>query len=409
MERNLDVYLNQTLIGYLSIDKQGDMAFIYNQAYASNKQNLPLSQSLPLQEAAYDAKQCRPFFSGILPEAHLRASIARQLGISEKNDFALLSAIGGECAGAVSLLPSSVTPSNLNPEYRTLDEHALATILDTMHQKPMLVGEDGIRLSLAGAQDKLAVAYINNEIAIPINGAPSTHILKPINRDFPSLIENECFCLNLAKKIGLNTAEASLHHANNKPYLLIKRYDRIKTNTSHNIQRLHQEDFCQALGIIPEMKYQREGGPDLASCFQLIRQVSSLPVLDIKSLLQGVLFNLIIGNNDAHSKNFSLLYNKQQTRLAPFYDLISTVCYPELATKMAMKIGSKYNFNVLYPRHIIQMAEASSLSKALVRKETMSMIKKIQDHLTDSPFTPIILKRADTLLQRLNLSVQNKT
>ena len=178
MDRKLDVYLHQNLIGYLSIDSHGDMAFSYTPIYAINKQNLALSQSLPLQAEAFDAKQCRPFFSGILPEAHLRASIARQLGISEKNDFSLLSAIGGECAGAVSLLPSSVTPDTLNPEYRTLDEQALANILDTMHQKPMLVGEDGIRLSLAGAQDKLAVAYIDNQIAIPINGAPSTHILK---------------------------------------------------------------------------------------------------------------------------------------------------------------------------------------------------------------------------------------
>lgn len=403
MNRKLDVYLHQTLIGCLSIDSLGDMAFNYTPAYASNKQHLVLSQSLPLQTEAFDAKQCRPYFSGILPEAHLRASIARQLGISEKNDFALLSAIGGECAGAVSLLPSSVTPDNLNPEYRTLDEQALANILDTMHQKPMLVGEDGIRLSLAGAQDKLAVALINHQISIPINGAPSTHILKPMNKDFLSLIENECFCLNLAKKIGLNTAEAALHYANKQPYLLIKRYDRI--NNHHEIQRLHQEDFCQALGIIPEMKYQREGGPDLASCFQLIRNVSTLPVLDIKALLQGVLFNLIIGNNDAHGKNFSILYDQHNTRLAPFYDMISTVYYPSLATKMAMKIGSKYNFDVLYPRHIMQMAEAARLSKALVRKETISMIEKIKTHLTDSPFTAIIQKRANTLSQRLNLSV----
>ncbi|MDF1828028.1 MAG: type II toxin-antitoxin system HipA family toxin [Legionellaceae bacterium] len=402
MTRKLDVYLHQNLIGCLSIDSQGDMAFSYTSSYASNKQNLVLSQSLPLQTKTFDAKQCRPFFSGILPEAHLRASIARQLGISEKNDFSLLSAIGGECAGAVSLLPSSVTPENLKPEYRTLDEQALTNILDTMHQKPMLVGEDGIRLSLAGAQDKLAVSCINQQIAIPINGAPSTHILKPVNRDFLTLIENECFCLNLAKKVGLNTAEAVLHYANHQPYLLIKRYDRVQTH--QNIQRLHQEDFCQALGIIPEMKYQREGGPDLASCFQLIRNVSTLPVLDIKALLHGVLFNLIIGNNDAHGKNFSLLYDQQHTRLAPFYDLISTVYYPELATKMAMKIGSKYNFDVLYPRHIMQMADEAGLSKALVRKETMNMIKKIQTHLTESPFTSTIQKRAATLLHRLSLA-----
>ncbi len=401
MNRELEVYLNQALIGRLSINSQNDMIFSYQREYAENKQNQALSQSLPLQKAPYGPKQCRPFFSGILPEAHLRTAIARQLGISEKNDFALLSAIGGECAGAVSLLPPDVAPIDLKPDYQIINNNAVAAILETMIQKPMLVGEDGIRLSLAGAQDKLAVALIDGHIAIPMGGAPSTHILKPINRGFPSLIENESFCLDLASKVGLNTAKAALYQANGKPYLLIKRYDRTQVN--QHTQRLHQEDFCQALGIVPEMKYQREGGPSLIDCFELIRQVSSLPVVDIKMFLQGILFNLMIGNNDAHGKNFSLLYKNKQTRLAPFYDMISTAYYPELASKMAMKIGSKYNFDMLSPRHIMQMAESAQLSKALVQKEVINMVQKIQHHLMEipeSPFTPIILKRTQILLNR---------
>lgn len=395
----MNVYLNQTLTGQLSIDSYGDMTFIYNEAYLENKNNLPLSRSLPLQKAAYIAKQCHPFFGGLLPEAHLRISIARQLGISDKNDFALLAAIGGECAGAVSLLPESLPPGGLQPDYHLVDDNAMLNILQTMRQKPMLAGEDGIRLSLAGAQDKLAVAIIDGHIAIPMNGAPSTHILKPINWNYPSLIENECFCLELARKIGLNTAEASLHKADNTPYLLVKRYDRVKTEKG--IQRLHQEDFCQALGISPEMKYQREGGPGISDCFQIVRNSSSLPVVDIKQLLQAVLFNLIIGNNDAHGKNFSFVYKGQQTRLAPFYDLISTIYYPNLATKMAMKIGSRYDFDGLFPRHIVQMSEDAMLSSALVRKETQRIIAKIQTHITESPFTPTILQRAEKLSQRI--------
>ncbi|WP_028383517.1 HipA domain-containing protein [Legionella moravica] len=129
----------------------------------------------------------------------------------------------------------------------------------------MIVGEDGIRLSQAGAEDKLPVAFIEGNLAIPMNGAPSTHILKPINRDFPSLIENECFCLGLAKKIGLNAVGAAIHYADNTPYLLVKRYDRVETE--QGTQRVHQEDFCQALGISPEMKYQRQGGPQMSEWF----------------------------------------------------------------------------------------------------------------------------------------------
>lgn len=300
------------------------------------------------------------------------------------------------------MLPPSLHIADLKPDYRQIDDNAVVEILHTMLQKPMLVGEDGIRLSLAGAQDKLAVTVMNGHLALPINGAPSTHILKPVNRDFPSLIENEWFCLNLARKIGLNAVEAELRYAEGTPYLLVKRYDRIVVE--HTIQRLHQEDFCQAMGIASEKKYQREGGPSLKDCFHLLKDVSSIPAIDIKMLLQGVLFNLIIGNNDAHGKNFSLLYSAKNSRLAPFYDMISTVYYPTLASKMAMKIGSKYEFDGLFPRHIEQMAEEIGLSPALVLKETVRIINVLEKHLEDSPFSDMIWQRANKLSERLQRS-----
>ncbi len=400
--QKLNVYLHQKLTGELSISTDGDMSFVYDATYLDDKESPILSQSLPLQNSPFNAKRCRPFFSGILPEAHLRTSIARHLGISEKNDFAILAAIGGECAGAVSLLPLKAHPTDLTPDYKIINDNAVSSILETMIQKPMLVGEDGIRLSLAGAQDKLAIAIIDGHIALPIGGAPSTHILKPVNRDFPSLIENECFSLELAREIGLNAVRATMHKtADGRPYLLVKRYDRIEKDKV--IQRLHQEDFCQAVGVIPEMKYQREGGIGITECFELIRRVSSIPVLDIKALLHGILFNLIIGNNDAHSKNFSLLYQKNQTRLAPFYDMISTIHYPTLANKMAMKVGSKYDFDSLFPRHIEQMANAANLSNALVGKELLNMINNMYRAMKNrrgEPYSQAILQRADKLIAR---------
>lgn len=391
MNNCLDVYLHQVLAGQLCMDKHGELAFSYHENYLADEKNKPLSQSLPLQPTLFSTKECRPFFGGILPEAQLRKAIAQQLGISEKNDFALLSAIGGECAGAISLFPANISPQDLQPSYKILNEEEVSIILQTMHQRPMIVGEDGIRLSLAGAQDKLPIAIQNGHIAIPINGAASTHILKPVNRDFPSLIENESFCLQLANSIGLNAVEAKIHTAMGYPYLLVKRYDRIFVH--EQIQRLHQEDFCQALAIMSEMKYQNEGGPGLADCFRLLRNVSTAPALDLKMLLQGILFNLIIGNNDAHGKNFSLLYQDQHTRLAPFYDMISTVQYPGLSQKMAMKIGSKYDFDVLFPRHLSQMAKETNLSPALV--------KKVQDKINKtSPYSEMIIHRADKIAQR---------
>lgn len=394
----LDVYLNQSLAGQLSIDEDGDMVFIYHHNYIENKKNQPLSHSLPLQKQAYKAKQCRPFFGGILPEGDLRESIARQFGISKNNDFALLSAIGGDCAGAVSLLPSS-SSADLKPDYQLIDDAELAKRLQNSPQKPLLSGETGARLSLAGAQDKLVIAIINEHIMIPKNGAPSTHIIKPANPDFPLLVENECFCLQLARKIGLNAVEASIHEVNGNPYLLLKRYDRI--DTDKGIQRVHQEDFCQAMGMISEMKYEREGGPSIADCFQLIKQVSSVPAIDIKQLLQGIVFNLIIGNNDAHGKNFSLLYKNGQIQLTPFYDLISTVHYPALSSKMAMKIGGKYDFDFLLSRHIKKMTEDTDISWNFARQETIKIINAIKNNITESPFTEVILHRADKLDERL--------
>lgn len=395
----LDVYLHQTLTGQLSIASTGELSFRYDESYLHQTQSPPLSFSLPLSDKNYSAVQCRPFFSGLLPEANLRSALARQLGISEKNDFSLLTALGGECAGAIALLPPSQPLLSLTPDYKVLNKAELKKVLKTMHQRPMIVGEDGLRLSLAGAQDKLPIAVIDDQIALPRNGAPSTHILKPINRDFLSLIENECFCLNLARTIGLNAVKATLHHCDNLMYLLVERYDR--TLSEQGIIRLHQEDFCQALGIPPEMKYQREGGPAIKDCFNLLRKVSSLPVIDLKYLLQAILFNVIIGNNDAHGKNFSLLHMNKQIRLAPFYDLISTTHYKNLSAKMAMKIGSKYDFSRLFPRHFDQMSLEASLSPSLVRKELSSLIGKIKAAIAESPFTPDILMRGEKLLQRL--------
>jgi serine/threonine-protein kinase HipA len=392
--KTLAVYLHKTLVGSLALTNN-NMEFKYHDAYIENNHNQVISQSLPLTNKIYTSAECRPFFSGILPEAQLRATIAKQLGISEKNDFALLSAIGGECAGAISLFAENLNPEKLQADYKILSSKQLINILENMHQKPMIAGEHGIRLSLAGAQDKLPIALIDGKIAIPLNGAPSTHILKPINREFPSLIENEFFCLNLAKKLGLPTAEASLQQISQHKYLLIKRYDRVMIQ--NNIERLHQEDFCQALAIPPEIKYQRAGGPNLKSCFNLLRQVSSVPALDLKVLLQGVFFNLIIGNNDAHGKNFSLLYTKKELRLAEFYDLISTIHYPILSTKMAMKISSKYDLQTLCKRHIEQMAIEAELSTNLVLKELQQMLLKIRQHLNDSPYTSAIIKRLEKL------------
>ena len=150
-----------------------------------------------------------------------------------------------------------------------------------------------------------------------------------------------------------------------------------------NIVRLHQEDFCQALGVVSEMKYQSEGGVSLKQAFGLLRAVSRVPAIDLQNLLDATVFNFFIGNNDAHGKNFSLLYESGTVRLSPFYDLLSTVYYPELSDTMAMKIGGEYTPENIYPRHFEKLAEDAGLSKPMVLKRVPLIADKILTALTE--------------------------
>jgi serine/threonine-protein kinase HipA len=364
MTRTLDVYLDRDLVGHLTQARDGQMSFTYAGSWLKNENRVPLSRSLPLQEEHFKQKECRGFFGGTLPEEGIRKVIARILGISDKNDFAMLEQIGGECAGAVTFLPPGTSVPADDGAYRELEGDELGQILRELPRRPLMAGEDGIRLSLAGAQDKIAVRLNDGQIAIPRGSAPSTHILKPAIATYEGVVFNEAFCMALARQAGLNVASTQIGHIDGIDYLLVERFDRRRTKEG-GIQRLHQEDFCQALAVPPEMKYQAEGGPSLKDCFAMLRRVSTAAVLDLRALLDAVIFNLIIGNHDAHAKNYSLLYLPSgKTRLAPLYDLVSTIYYPELSDKMAMKIGGEGKSDLVFPKEIEQFAKDAGLGAA---------------------------------------------
>lgn len=197
-----------------------------------------------------------------------------------------------------------------------------------------------MRLSLAGAQSKVPLVLVDGQLALPIPGQPTTHILKPPIARFPGTTENEAFVMQLAAAVGLDVAPVEARSANGRPFLLVERYDR-RRDAEAVVHRIHQEDFCQALGVPPETKYASEGGPNFKDCFELLRRISKQPGTDIIKLLDAAIFNLIVGNADAHGKNFSILYDDQGPRMAPLYDLLSTVAYPDLSPKMAMRIGKR--------------------------------------------------------------------
>ncbi len=174
--------------------------------------------------------------------------------------------------------------------------------------RPLLAGEKGLRLSLAGAQSKVPVILVDGAVALPAPGQPTTHILKPPIARFTATPENEAFVMRLAAAIGLDVAPVEPRVVRDRPYLLVERYDRA-VGADGQVRRIHQEDFCQALGVPPETKYASEGGPTFKDCFALLRRIAERPAVDVLKLLDAVIFNAIAGNADAHGKNFSILYS----------------------------------------------------------------------------------------------------
>jgi len=415
MAKTLDVYLHDELVGHLIQDDGGQMVFDYVQSWLNKPGATPLSQSLPLRMERFKRNECRGFFAGILPEESKREIIARNLGISARNDYAMLEQIGGECAGAVTFIPAGQALPERNYSYRTLSSSELAAILKELPKRPLLAGEKGIRLSLAGAQDKVAVRIEGDEISLPLGGAPSTHILKPGMEHFAGLVFNEALTMNLATAIDIPAAKVETRIVEGIEYLLVERYDRTHRQSGEAtvLERLHQEDFCQAQNIVSEMKYQKEGGPSLKQCFRLLREASSAPVIDLARLLDAVIFNYLVGNNDAHGKNFSLLYHGVGTanleiRLAPLYDVVNTIHYHELSTNMAMKIGGEYLSERVTPRDFEKLAEEAGLAKPLVRRRVPELAEAIIAgldkveiaHPVAEAVAALIRKRCEQVLNR---------
>jgi len=378
MARTLDVYLEHVQVGHLIQDDDGQIVFEYTPSWLDSPRPLPISYSLPLRSERFTQKECKGFFGGILPEAGNRKVIARILHISEKNDFAMLERLGGECAGALTFLPEGSPPHAPGGQYRELANDELADILRTLPKRPLLAGEKGVRLSLAGAQDKVAVRLdADGKISLPLNYAPSTHILKPAIATWEGIVSNEVFCMRLAKAAGLAAAQTSAHQVEEVSYLLSARYDRT-TDAEGTVHRLHQEDFCQALAVPSEIKYQAEGGPGLKDCFAVLRLASSSPVQDLLALLDAVIFNLLIGNNDAHAKNYALLYAPGGTcRLAPLYDVVCTVYYPEIDNTLAMKIGGQGNPDLVFASEIEAFAKDAGLAPAAVKRRVSEVADKV--------------------------------
>ncbi|MEZ6043635.1 MAG: type II toxin-antitoxin system HipA family toxin [Planctomycetaceae bacterium] len=381
MAETLFVHYQQHTVGELTLSASGLIEFRYCQEWQSNPDSFPVSISLPL-DGKFDAQASHNFFVNLLPEANVRLQICQSLQISQGNDFELLKAIGGDCAGALAITRSG-TPTEQDQRYEAVSERQLADwSIGTPNAFSAVTGQDEVRLSLAGAQDKLPVHVKEDGIFIPLGNTPSTSLLKFASPIYSHLPENETFVTMLASAVGLPVVDIRLRPTKRSAIAVIARYDRVAENGGY--RRLHQEDFCQALGIGAACKYEKEGGPGLRQCAEIIRRHTSFPLVELQKLMHWTLFNLLIGNADAHGKNLSLLYvDRRRLQLAPFYDLVCTRNYKNISRHLAMSLGGVTDPDQIGVRQLQAVAEDLGVRAAVVTKAVATMSDQLQIALPD--------------------------
>lgn len=353
----LNIWFEDRLVGYLWRNPLGYTGFRYEPEWIDTG-GFAISRTLPLTTNDFSAEEgiAQRFFANLLPEGDVRNHVVRDLKIAD-TDFDLLRAIGGECAGALSVLPVEQIPSEAH-SYRPLADKALAGLVAQRGQiyatRP---ANKRPRLSLAGAQNKCPVFIRDGHTFLPEGEAPTSHILKFELADYHHLPAYETFTTWLAGQIGLPVVDIKLRTVEKQYYAQIERYDRLLAE-GNKIVRLHQEDFCQALGYGHEKKYQDAGGPGFADCYRLLQDVSTDPAIDTHNLLRWQIFNVLAGNSDGHAKNLSLRYSQHgEVRLAPFYDLICTRAIPRIDYHLAFSVGGQRD-----PGHI-NMAHWDALAR----------------------------------------------
>ena len=405
MTESLFVHYGDQTIGTLTRTETGLMEFSYRSDWQNDRNSFAISISLPLS-GQFDVDASHHFFVNLLPEANVRQQICKSLQISPGNYFELLKAIGGDCAGALAITIAD-QPNPMDQLYEPISEAQLADwSVGAPNAFSAVTGQNEIRLSLAGAQDKLPVHIRNDKLLIPLGNSPSTYLLKFASPYYSHLPENETFVTMLASEVGLPVVDIKLKKTSRANIAVIARYDR--TPDSGHYRRLHQEDFCQTLGISSISKYEKEGGPGIRQCADIIRQHASFPVLELQKLLQWVLFNLLAGNADAHGKNLSLLYESQRRlKLAPFYDLVCTRNYKNISRHMAMNLGGVTDPDQIGSRQLEALAADVGVRPTVVTNLAINMGERLQhaipacvQRFTDAYGSSPVLERIPLIIRK---------
>ena len=389
----LDVFLNEMQIGVLA-QTDGALSFQYTKDYLAQDSAYSLSQNLPLCETKFTDPVVENYFSNLLPDERMRIKIASILGTAPENTFGLLKRIGADCAGAVSFYPHGETPRSLQkPFFRELSDEEAYAILDNLGERPLDAGDEGVRISGAGSQEKLVACIRDGKVALPLYGTPSTHIIKPMIVGVSDSVHNEFFCMKLARSCHIPVAECDIITLCGEDFYVVRRFDRVSENGI--TRRLHQEDFCQLLNVSPKLKYQEDGGPGIEECIAKMPELH-LPADSRLHFIRLVLFNFLIGNCDAHAKNYAVLYREGRPSLAPAYDLLSTMIYDNMLKRFAMTIGGENRMGQINKTHFAEMAKNCDLNPKLILSELQNFAamitiqaKKLETELAATHPSPV--------------------
>lgn len=392
--RELEVRLYARRVGSLRRDAGERLEFQYDRDYASERDNPPLSARLALRREPYAHERAHPWFDALLPEDVRRQHLARIVNAASLQTWELLHAAGGECAGAVQIFGQE--HRRQEPRIVPLTDETLFVLLKERPVEPIGTVDASARISLAGAQEKVALCRSDDgRWALPLGGHPSTHILKPQSTSFERLVENEHYCMELARRCGLDTARTAVERIRDLTVLVVERYDR-RTSPRGTLERIHQEDFAQALGVTE--KYQDKGGPSAYDFFDV-------PGVERGALFDRLMLNWLVGNCDAHAKNYSILEpGTANARLAPLYDVLCTECYADLDRTLATRIGRAAHLNAVTREAVEALGRRVGYASGHASQRLLRLAERLRDAVTQCEregidsgpvHTPLIMKRTD--------------
>jgi len=377
----MDIFYEFFKVG--SIADNGELSFVYDDGWVSRTAAFPISLSMPFEPREHPREIILPWLANLLPETHL-SEIGQQFKVSPQDVLGILKHLGRDTAGALSV----GLPRKPGMNYREIPSaKAMERILNELPSKPFLMGEHGVSMSLAGVQEKLPVVLEGGKYAIPVDGTPSTHILKPDTPRLAGSVQNEAFCLTLARLCGLEAAEVSTDRAGSRNFLVVKRYDRIADRKGVT-RRLHQEDFCQILGLFPTRKYEKgsefgEPGPGLSQLFDAVRTYIN-PGERLR-LLDAVIFNVLACNTDSHAKNYSVQIGAGgSAKLAPLYDILCAKIYPKIDQSLPQRIGSKSNGDILHGSDWQAMAKAAGLNPSATLRRVAELCSLVTERADEA-------------------------